>query len=360
MGCCKPSKLLNQSYEFCCSGMVQADESSFEFLHEETQLQDWENQLMFNTLRTKDLTEELLTHCKSEIIPLQVLQTIMQNLGYRGSVSCNFDRFSQGPGYSFLMLYLSAVLLGTGSNEEKIVCLFALLDPSGSGCTSREEFSTVISEILSLGLCEKFGEDLDSDSDLVSRYLGSLRSMKYYTISKLISALCTEEKITFSMLNTAIAGKDLWFMLSSRDLRGWMLSQVPIRRYPSVEVSHENPFEVADSVKNNANKVLISEEDTMITKPQRKTSDSVISIVSKGSNKLPSMVEEEILLSFSDSEEPIQIRIQVSSTDFEIFSFYPVEDPVAKAEEFALQNKISNEYKSMLISELEKFKQNLE
>ena len=353
MGCCKPSKLLSQSYELCCSGKGQVDEGSSEFFHEENLLQDWENQIMFNTLNTKNLTEELLSSCNSEVVSLQLLQAILQNVGYRGSASFNFYRFSQGSGYSFLKIYLSAVLLGIGSNEEKLVCLFSLLDPSGRGYAVREEFSKMISEIICLSLCEHL-EQVNGFP-----YLDSLKSAKSYTISKLTSSLCLEEKFTLPLLNARFADKYLWFMLSSRDLRGWMLSQLPHLRSPSAHLLQENPFQ-SEGTNKSPIRYVVSEEDTAIPKQQKALSDSIISIASRLSDRLPSLVEEEILSSSSDSEGPIQIKIQISPTGFGVFSWYPGEDPVGKAEDFALHNSLSEKYRDILISAIKKLKKNLE
>ena len=86
---------------------------------------------------------------------------------------------------------------------------------------------------------------------------------------------------------------------------------------------------------------------------------SLISSDSQHSDKLPSIVQEEILSSSSDTNGPIGITVQISSSRDGSFYFYPYEDTSAKVAEFAKMNNLSSYSKQLLLDTVEKIKSSL-
>lgn len=344
MGCCKVSLIVNNGLELCCSDKAVIDEEPELIQPDEAEVQDWESQVLFHTVNSRAMTEELLSNCEEAVVSKDSLNRVLENIGYRGIVHKNFDRFKKKTGYSFKKIFLSSILLGKGNNEEKVICLFSLLNPNGLENLEITRLSGALEKMISLAFCEH------SKNEIKSKYLDSLYGLKPLAISNLTSRLCKGEKTNLEQLLTNISNTNSSFILSSKGIRTWALS-LSISSVRPQSVQH---FPI------NSGKILTSEEDTRISKLQQKIIyESILSGISDSSEKLPSQYSEEILSSSSDSAGPIEIKIQISPTNYGVFAFYPYEDPVAKAIEFAEIHNLPNSSREKLFKATAKLKKDL-
>ena len=124
----------------------------------------------------RKVTEELLSNYKTQVLSQSELATLFENLGFKEMIFQDFQRFFVNSGYSLLFLYLSAILLGKGSNEDKVFCLYSLLDIEGNSYVSKSNLENAIKQLVSLSIGEY------CDQDYLFPYISNLRSLKLYTI----------------------------------------------------------------------------------------------------------------------------------------------------------------------------------
>jgi hypothetical protein len=337
MGCCKASKCLNDSVELCFPRESSGEIDINSLKSEELEFKSWENRINFQNIYTKDITENLLSNFAKTYLSLLELNRLVVSLGFRQVDYQDFERFLTPSGYSLVKIYLSGILLGKGSNQEKLVCFFNLLDPDGRRYTRKTDLSDAISEMITISIGD------DTDIKFSNEYIEKIRSAKSYTILNIKSKLCTDDFISMEMLNDLLTKNDLWCLFSSSGTRALMSNYL-----------EANPLSI------NMPKFPTTEESTKIIKNQKlksetdsATSNSLIS------DRLPSILQEEILSSSSDSQGPIELKIQISPTSEDVFSFYPNEDPIPKALEFAESYKLAEDIKIMFIKNIEELKNNL-
>ena len=161
----------------------------------------------------------------------------------------------------------------------------------------------------------------------MNSYISSLISVKEVSIITLISIICINEKITMLLLENILTDNACWFIFNSKSLRNWMITQA-CALYQDVP-----PTQNINDIRNAKSNGLNTEEETGLSKilAQKVHYDSIISSISNVSDKIPNLIQEEFLSSSSDSEGPIELKIQVSRSRQGSFIFYANEDPMIKS-----------------------------
>lgn len=321
MGCCKVGNYTFENCDFCLSDKDRLEDSDSKLPPEEAQILAWENEIGFSHIKTRELTDHLLSSCRREIIPESDFLKILTQLNLPQTLE-TYKRFKEKSGYSLLKLSFSGILLGIGSNEEKLYSLFSLIDINGTCYLSKHDLINAISALVNTSI-----------SVPENSYQSMLVKLKPLAITKLIHEICIYDQCSQSQLRDLLMAKDYWFLFESRALRNW------IRNVGSGGVQ-----------------VKLTEESTGLPQGQNRvntesmTSLSVVSEVGQGN------VREVALSSSSDSNGPICLQVNLSPKDKANFYFYPNEDPYAKALEFSEQYGLSGVEKDRLMNSVTKIK----
>lgn len=369
MGCCKVGTYTFENCEFCMTDKNLQDEHDSVFCSEELEIQTWENEIGFDHVKTRDLTDHILSICRREIISEADFIQILEVLNINRNQLSKFKRFQDKSGYSLQKIAFSGILLGRGSNEDKLFCLFSLIDLHGTSSLSKHDLIKAIKDLINLAT---------SPSVPDSTYLASLAKLRPMAISKLIHELCIYDQCSQSQLREILATKDCWFLFSSKSLRSWIQNLNPMSQIRLTEESTGVPAAPGGGlVPVGNNGVLLNgigngdsgrahlangaalgsclNYENGIS-AGRVNTESVTSSVSGVEEVLPNNVKEEVLSSSSDSNGPICLQVNLSPKEKKSFYFYANEDPVVKAMEFCKEHNLSPDYKEKLINTVTRIK----
>lgn len=338
MGCCKLGNMYLEGCELCWADKNHI-ESIIEYPPEELDLQKWESQPGLHNINSRQVIDSLLLNCKNKIISQSELEDILMSLNYKDFIEENFQMFKENHGYSYLKLAFSSILLGQGTNEDKLYCLFSLIDLDGNQFITKSDMIQSIQALVIIAICE---------SSPQSPYISQLASLKPLAISMLTRELCTFDRISQSELRDLLTSKSHWDLFSSKSLRTWIIG-LP-------QESSQDVYTV-NSIRNYPNyRMQYTEETTGLpmTLAHKQPTSSIVSSCSQSSELLPQNVQEEINSSSSDSSGPVCLKVNISPTKQDNFYFYIHEDPVKKAQDFAELHGLSPLYKQKLIKTVEK------
>jgi hypothetical protein len=295
------------------------------FCPEELEFQTWESEIGFENIKTRDLTDHVLSTCRREVIPESDFLKVLTFLKIPLDSQTRFKRFQEKNGYSLQKLLFSAILIGKGSNEDKLFSFFSFVDLHGTSFLSKHDLINAIKDLVNLSTSASVGESV---------YSASLVKLRPLAISKLIHELCVHDQCSQAQLRDLLNAKDCWFLFNSKNLRAWIRNL------------------------NLAVPVKLTEESTglPVVGGVRVNTESVTSSVSVVSEVLPDNVREEPLSSSSDSNGPICLQVNLSPREQASFYFYPSEDPVRKVVEFSKEHNLSPAYKDRLLQTVTKLK----
>jgi len=322
MGCCKVGNYTFENCDFCLSDKDRVEDSDPSFCPEEIEIQAWENEIGFGKIKTRELTDHLLSNCRREVIEESEFLRILTQLQLPSDIG-KYKRFKEKNGYSLIKISFSGILLGSGSNEEKLYSLFSLLDINGTSYLTKHDLINAISALVSISL-----------SVPESSYLSSLSKLKPLALTKFIHEICIYDQCSQSQLRDLLITKDYWFLFESKSLRNWI-----------------------KNVGSGGFQVKLTEESTGLPQgPNRLFTESLVSSVSVVSEILQGNIREVALSSSSDSNGPICLQVNLSPNEKASFYFYPNEDPYGKALEFSQQHGLSPADKDRLLSSVTKIK----
>ncbi|OMJ92752.1 hypothetical protein SteCoe_4380 [Stentor coeruleus] len=326
MGCCKSGNLSLEGCEMCFCDKHLENEEKIEYSTEELELQKWENKPGLQDFNSRQIIDALLQNCNQKVITEGDLENTLISLNYKNPINENFQRYKENSGYSYIKLAFSGILLGSGSNEDKLYCLFSLLDQEGSQFITKSDMAQSIKTLVSLAICEDFHEN---------SYTKQLSSMKTQAIARLTSEICCFNKITQSELRDLINNLRHWDVFNSKTLRSWV-SILPQESSQDVQTVSSHRAQGLWRVPN-------TEESTGMPflLVQKQITSSIDN--SQSFDALPNNIHEEILSSSSDSSGPVCLKANISPKDF-----YVNEDLIKKPQEFVENYELSPIYKQKL------------
>lgn len=333
MGCCKSGNLSLEGCEMCFSDKNIENEDTIEYSAEELELQKWERQPGLQDFNSRQIIDALLQNCSQKVITEADLENTLISLKYKDFIKENFQRYKENTGFSYIKLAFSGILLGFGSNEDKLYCLFSLLDQEGSQFITKSDMSQSIKTLVTLAICEDLHEN---------HYIRQLSSMKNQAIARLTSEICCFDRISQSELRDLLNNLRHWDVFNSKTLRSWV-STLPQESSQDVQTVSSHRAQGLWRVPN-------TEESTGMPFPlaQKIVTSSIDS--SQSFDALPNNVHEEIFSSSSDSSGPVCFKVNISPKQQETFYFYTNEDPLKKAQDFAEMYGLSPIYKQKLIT----------
>lgn len=322
MGCCKVGNYTFENCDFCLSDKDRAEDSDPKLTPEEIEILAWENEIGFTKIKTRDLTDHLLSASRREIIPENDFIKILTQLNLPSNLD-TYKRFKEKSGYSLIKISFSGILLGSGSNEEKLYSLFSLIDINGTCYLSKHDLINAISALVNTSL-----------SVPENSYQSNLVKLKPLAITKLIHEICIYDQCSQSQLRDLLMVKDYWFLFESRSLRNWI-----------------------KNVGSGGFQVKLTEESTGLPQGQNRVyTESLTSSLSVVSEVCQGNIREVAFSSSSDSNGPICLLVNLSPKEKANFYFYPNEDPFAKALEFSEQYGLSGADKDRLMNSVSKIK----